>query len=222
MSQAASNTSRALHVVLEIVLVLGVKFTFSIINFVTKINIIGVIGMVVTLALAWFLIERRGQTWQDLGMARPAWLPTLGWTVLIVAVTMGLQFLLSDFARENADYSRFEPLRGNLGYLIWGLISVWVTAAFIEEMLYRGYLIDRLAALFAEHKYRWGYAVLISGILFGLVHFYQGPAGILMTGMFGLAFGWLFLLLRRNLWPLIFAHGIINSISFIAIYLGAF
>ncbi len=40
------------------------------------------------------------------------------------------------------------------------------------------------------------------------------------TGTIGLAFGTLFLVYKRNLWPLIIFHGLIDTAGFTALYLG--
>ena len=65
------------------------------------------------------------------------------------------------------------------------------------------------------------FAVLLPALLFGLGHFYyQGLRGLVMTTAIGIAFGAAFLLLKRNLWPLVLVHGVIDTINFIALYRG--
>lgn len=41
---------------------------------------------------------------------------------------------------------------------------------------------------------------------------------MMQTGAIGLMLGYLYIHYQRNLWPLIAAHGIIDSISFTVIY----
>ena len=65
----------------------------------------------------------------------------------------------------------------------------------------------------------WG-GVAISSVLFGLLHVYQGLSGVVITGTIGLVFAISFVLLKRNLWVLIIAHGLILLMSFTAIYFG--
>lgn len=50
-------------------------------------------------------------------------------------------------------------------------------------------------------------------------HLYQGLGGALMTGAVGVLFGVLYLVMKRNLWPLIIAHGIIDTLTLTQIYL---
>lgn len=45
--------------------------------------------------------------------------------------------------------------------------------------------------------------------------------GAIVTCGIGLAFGAMFLLFKRNLWPLIFLHGVIDTLTFTALFLDA-
>ena len=63
-------------------------------------------------------------------------------------------------------------------------------------------------------------AALAQAVLFGLGHAYQGATGILVSGAIGLAFG-LLMLRFRTVWPLVIAHGLIDTVSMLALYAGA-
>ncbi|MGV6819170.1 MAG: CPBP family intramembrane glutamic endopeptidase [Parvularcula sp.] len=63
-------------------------------------------------------------------------------------------------------------------------------------------------------------AIVTAGIIFGYGHFYyQGLGGWITTGMIGIAIGFLFLLYKRNLWPLIIAHAFVDSLGMTSMYL---
>ena len=79
-------------------------------------------------------------------------------------------------------------------------VAYWVVG-FGEELLYRGYLITRLKQLFSSDFQ----VLILSSLIFGSVHAYQGLPGMAMTALFGLAFGFLFMR-TRTLWPLAVAH----------------
>ena len=65
-------------------------------------------------------------------------------------------------------------------------LFIATSAGLIEELVYRGFLIYLLLSLFPGlHIYLY---ILISSILFGMAHTYQGPAGVLKTGTAGLLF----------------------------------
>jgi membrane protease YdiL (CAAX protease family) len=71
-----------------------------------------------------------------------------------------------------------------------------------------------------QTKLAWAIALVVSAVIFGLGHAYQGPAGVIKTGAIGLAFGLAYLAVGRNLWPLIIAHGLIDTLDFVTHYLG--
>jgi CAAX protease family protein len=79
-----------------------------------------------------------------------------------------------------------------------------VTAGVCEEIVYRGFLIVYLAALFPL----W-FAVVLSSVIFGVGHTYQGGGGILKTGLVGLIMAGLFLL-TGALWAPMLLHAVID------------
>jgi uncharacterized protein len=70
---------------------------------------------------------------------------------------------------------------------VWILVSI--SAGVCEEILYRGWLLSLFAATLGSV---W-FGLLISSIIFGLAHAYQGRNGILGTGVLGIIFGLLFI-----------------------------
>ncbi len=64
-------------------------------------------------------------------------------------------------------------------------LALAVTAGICEEFLYRGFA---MAALTRVGLPSWG-VVLLSSILFGLAHLYQGRGGLLSTLVIGTVFG---------------------------------
>ncbi|MCZ6760070.1 MAG: CPBP family intramembrane metalloprotease, partial [Gemmatimonadetes bacterium] len=66
----------------------------------------------------------------------------------------------------------------------------------------------------------WMTAVVSQAIAFGLIHAYQGSTQAISIGIGGAVYGAAFLLARRNLWPLVVAHGLNDTIGFIFLYSG--
>jgi membrane protease YdiL (CAAX protease family) len=57
-------------------------------------------------------------------------------------------------------------------------------------------------------------------MIFGFGHFYyQGLSGWITTGMIGAVIGLLFLLYKRNLWPLIIAHAFVDALGMTSMYM---
>jgi hypothetical protein len=174
------------------------------------------------------LLKRQGSSWLDIGLARPkSWLRTvlLGFGAAIVVIVMML--VVSNIALNlpgaevaEADMSRFNPLEGNLPLLLTSVLLAWTAVAFGEEMMYRAFLINQLGILFQSAKLRWVLALIFSSVIFGIVHFYQGPLGILNTFIIGLLFGVIYLRSGRNLWVTIIAHGLVNTLTFVLVFYG--
>lgn len=166
----------------------------------------------------------RSLTWRDLGLRRSkAW-----WKIvlrallaaLLIAVVANLfvQPLVQRLIGRGADNSRFENIRGHPLILLAWLAAVWTIAAFGEEMIFRGYLMNRMADLVGRTRTGWISSLLGSSLIFGLAHGYQGLAGIVSTAEIGLFLGILYLVNNRNLWVNIVCHGVLDSISLITLY----
>ncbi|PHP18144.1 CPBP family intramembrane metalloprotease [Sphingobium sp. IP1] len=194
----------------------------------------GPVSLLLTLALLTLYMRFCGLNWSAMGLIPlPGWraklmiLPKAGVTLLAFAIVVALVTIvgpaigLAFLAKESAGVAdRWGAVAGSLPhYLLW-IGIVWSAAAFGEEMFFRGYLITRLQALFPAGRVGAMLAVLLSALIFGYGHFYyQGWRGAFVTGGIGLAFGTMFLLFRRNLWPLILLHGVIDTLTFTAIFM---
>lgn len=121
---------------------------------------------------------------------------------------------------EPADMSRYDNLRGNLTKTLLALVSVYFVSAFAEEMIYRGFLITRIMEVASSGKYSYFAAVVVSSILFGLIHSDWGLRGMVQASFMGLALGASYLVIRRNLWIMILAHGYMDTILILQMYFG--
>jgi membrane protease YdiL (CAAX protease family) len=104
---------------------------------------------------------------------------------------------------------------------MWLAIS-WTVAAFGEEIVYRGYFMSRITDIIGKTQTAWIVSLLLSAVLFGGIHYYQGISGVLSTGISGLVFGALYLGTKRNLWAAILAHGTYDTVGFLLIFLGKY
>ena len=120
------------------------------------------------------------------------------------------------------DLSNFAVIRGNSRLLMRYLIVVWTVAAFGEEFVFRGYLLNRIAQLQENsHAARW-MGVVFSSILWTFVHFYQGVAGAMLIAVHGVVFGGLYVLAGRNLWVTIVVHGVYDTTALLLIFFGRY
>ena len=113
-----------------------------------------------------------------------------------------------------------EAMTGDIKTALWWLLIVWTFAAFGEEFGYRGYLLARAADLGKGSPAAYWVGMVAVSILFGLGHYYKGPAGVVDSGVAGLILGAAYLLSGRNLWASILARGLIDTFGVVALYFG--
>ena len=116
----------------------------------------------------------------------------------------------------------FRALTGNLKLTLIFLALAWILAAFGEEMVYRGYLMNRVADLLNRTPRAWIVSLVIVHVGFGLAHVHQGLTGVIDEGLMGLLLGLIYLRTGRNLSVPIIAHGVQDSIDFALIFLGKY
>lgn len=183
-------------------------------------------GIMLCLVVVWATQRWLGLGWQEIGMRRPrSWPRTLGLGILVAVVSNAalypiMTYIIAPLSGGEPDVSRFDATRGNLGVMVGTVLTVWLTSAFPEEVIWRGFLMTRLAKLAGGGRLAWGLALILVSVHFGLIHFYQGVSGMVITGLAGFLYGLAFLIFRRNLWVVIVAHAANHVIAFTAMYLG--
>lgn len=163
--------------------------------------------------------------WQWFGLIKPGpwgkvWLQATGFALLIFLIgDLLITPLVESWTGVPIDVSALDGIRGNLlGYLIFS-VFMWIVAAFGEEFVYRGFLIERISSVFGHTKTAQWITAIGSAVLFGLAHEYQGVSGMITTGLFGFAFGVIFLTNKNRLWLTVLTHGIYDMIGITLIYL---
>ena len=172
-------------------------------------------------------LRLRGQSWKHLGLYRKNINLRTFSSSFVVFVAAMAAFVIGSIIManitgipESADMSKYNYLQGNLLLLAVVLIAVFIASSFGEEVIYRGFLINRISELGQNGKKWLNIAVIISSVIFGLVHYDWGPMGMVQTGLMGLSLGISYLILKRNLWVLVMAHAYMDTILMIQMYLG--
>ncbi|WP_319503665.1 type II CAAX endopeptidase family protein [uncultured Draconibacterium sp.] len=130
--------------------------------------------------------------------------------------------ILSSIFNAEPNLSDFQEIKGNLAMLFLFILLSWVLAAFGEEICFRGFLMNRIAALFGNNKAAWIMSLVLSSILFGWGHTEQGVTGWIQESISALFLGIIFLKSGKNLTIPIIVHGVSNTLAFILIYLGKY
>jgi membrane protease YdiL (CAAX protease family) len=87
----------------------------------------------------------------------------------------------------------------------WWLICL--TAGIGEEVVYRGFLLHYLHV--APFHLSWTLALVVSSMIFGIGHLYQGIAGAVSTVVVGFLFGAMFLATGNLLLPIV-VHAVMD------------
>ena len=178
--------------------------------------------------LAWASLRLRMVKWKQIGFTRyRTWAMTL---LLGIAYGVGLELfdlfgkqpLLTRLLGKPPDLSNFPAVRGNLKFALVMVALIWVLAAFGEELVYRGYLMNRVADLGRGTRTAWIVSLFVISALFGFSHYQQGLTGIIEEGSDGLILGLMYLGYRRNLAIPIVAHGVCDTIDIALLFLGKY
>jgi membrane protease YdiL (CAAX protease family) len=89
-------------------------------------------------------------------------------------------------------------------------------------MVYRGYLMNRVADLFGRTRLAWILSLVMVSVIFGFAHIYQGVTGVTENAIDGFLLGLMYLRCDRKLSVPIIAHGITDTVDFLLIFLGKY
>jgi membrane protease YdiL (CAAX protease family) len=176
---------------------------------------------------SWLVMRAEGTGFAGLGLGRPKhWGRSLGLgllagiVMLLLARIVTLPLVTAVFG-SYLDPAMFDPLRGNVGALLVNVLLVsWLHAALCEEIISRGFLLQRFELLFGGGAWALGVAVVLQGVLFGLAHYPQGATGVASTALGGILWGAIFLFVRRNLWVVVIGHAVMDTTVFVLVFLG--
>lgn len=162
-------------------------------------------------ALALYLLWRSGFGPSAIGLSRLRWradgLGGLGLALLIGLPGLGF-YLLARVLGLSADVEPAEL------YDTWWRVPMLLGVAFAngwaEEIIVVGFLLTRLRQLDVSPAK----ALVISSLLRGAYHLYQGYSAGLGNVVMGLVFGYAWQRTGR-LWPLIIAHTLIDAVAFV-------
>ena len=172
--------------------------------------ILGMTSLFMFSPLAMSLFWHPIPLFQNLGFERESIAPLLAWvlaTIAAIAYVLYTMKVLPLVLAKQKEISLFKLL---------GILSA-VVGGIVEEVFFRRWIMDMLMSGGVAPIFQ----VLISGIVFGLVHFswllikrdfkFAIPA-ILSTSVLGILLAIIYLVSGRNLGPCIYAHVIINII----------
>ena len=185
---------------------------------------------VLMIIYVWAGLKLRGENWKHFGLT----FQSISWSEglkrfllsLLVAALGAAGFLLGSVIMvnitgvpETADMSGYNYLNGHIGKLLLALAGVYIASSFGEEVIYRAFLINRISEIGNNTKKLTVLAIILSSLIFGLVHFAWGPMGMVQTAFMGLVMGICYVKLKKRLWILILAHAYLDTTLLVQLYL---
>lgn len=158
--------------------------------------------------------------WADLGFRRPR-----SWAVTLLSGVIGgilfkllMKALVIPLLGGPAINAHFHFIAGNQSQLVSMIGASILVAGFGEEIVYRGFLFDRLGRAFGNSRGPTALIVLLTAALFAVIHIpEQGVYGAVQAAFTGLAFGTIYAA-TRNLWVPIIIHATFDITAVLLIY----
>ncbi|MFC1784064.1 CPBP family intramembrane glutamic endopeptidase [Candidatus Neomarinimicrobiota bacterium] len=193
-------------------------------NFLTPFSGLATPGYVLISVLFTIWLVRAGLPLNKYGFGAKLKLNHIILAIFAIIVLRVFSYTLNPIIEElfsgQRNLERFSDVEGSTISFVMLLITNWTLAAFGEEFAYRILLMRGLSYVFGDSRSAQISALILQSIMFGLIHAYQGPTGIVGSAFSGLVFGTVILIGRWSIWPATLAHGANNTIGIIALYLG--
>jgi len=170
----------------------------------------------ISVLLVWLALRRRGMSFGDLvggsWSSAGKFLRDLGLGVALIVVIVPTASTLVRLlgVRSDKTLALLTP-KTYFELLVW-LVLAW-TAAFGEELVFRGYLMRQFGGWTGSHAA----GLILQGVAFGLAHGYyrQAMLAIMVHGwLLGLLAWW-----RKSLRPGMLAHGVQDSLGGIVAFI---
>jgi membrane protease YdiL (CAAX protease family) len=181
-------------------------------------------SVVLTLLVYRFIC---GERIASLNLKPGKWYTDILAGILLAAVFLGLlmlqQVILSRWLPEPAGPPPEELVTLFSGIVndplllaVWLGPVVWLGVAAFEELT-RVFMLNRLWTVWPQPVARW-LVMIVSAVLFGLVHIYQGPASVIAIALQGFLYAWYYKRFGR-VWPMIIGHALYDSLQVIQVVL---
>ncbi|AUP78318.1 CPBP family intramembrane glutamic endopeptidase [Flavivirga eckloniae] len=179
-----------------------------------------------TLMIASWRMKVRNVSWTDLGLQKSKSIKKTLLVTIGILIAIPLSIMLFELTKdylpislEPKNYSensasKFGNLKGNW-LLFFTIMPAVLLESMLEELLDRGFLINWFEKLFSKTTVATILAVILQALIFGFRHAYNLSERSIRVGLIGLIMGIAYVKFGRNLWPLIIAHCVLNTMSMI-------
>jgi len=191
------NWLESLEAVIIFVVPLLFGIPFYILGFLTEVSG-NYIVYSIYVACSVMLTKYNGRSLAEIGLTGKGSLPSLGYSGIPVAAAFLRSLIFTDL--------KFSPDANSWANVAYGLFY-WMFGGLGQEVLFRGLI------LFSFQRWKgWKVALVVSSVLFGLMHVREGVTGVMGTILIGGYWGWV-ALKTRNIIGISIAHGLYNFTS---------
>jgi membrane protease YdiL (CAAX protease family) len=159
------------------------------------------------LVFIWVWLSRTPM--REIGFVRPdSWLGVL---VLGIVAGVGAKLLMKavvmPYFGAPPTNAVLAPLEGDIEAALISSVEMIVLAGFAEEVVFRGFLFNRLQAAFGSGWFARTLMIVGAALFFGGLHYFgQGYFGALNATIMGFLFCVIYFLNQQRLWFLIVMH----------------
>jgi membrane protease YdiL (CAAX protease family) len=181
-----------------------------------------VLGFIVTAILVFVWAHHSNTPLRALGFKTPAHpaATLLAGLALGVILKLALKSIAMPLLGAPAINQTYHYVVGNAAALPLLIGTVLISAAFGEEVFFRGYLFERLGALLGASRAALFATVLVTSGLFALAHYQdQGLPGVEQASMTGLVLGGIYAW-RKEIWLPMIVHAAYDLAAILLIYMG--
>ncbi len=159
-------------------------------------------------ALCWLVGTRSGGA-AALGLVGIPARTLVLWSLLLAGAAIGIELLFRQLgiAMGWSESPWLKLLLPRTTRERWAFAALSLVAGFGEELVYRGYAILVLAGLVGTTG-----AAMLTSVVFGVLHSYQGSVGVVRSAVLGGILAWGFLA-TGSLWPSVAAHALIDVVG---------
>lgn len=159
----------------------------------------------------------------DFGLEpRAPWWASLVWaaggTALMLAWSPAADRIASRFFPDPPTLSAFRAIQKGPLHLLGGIAMAWVLGGFIEELVFRGVVLNFTEALLGPKIGTWpaaAGAIALAALGAGLCHAYQGPRAMAIIAQLSALLGVLYVASGYDLWAAMACHGVYDTIAFV-------
>jgi membrane protease YdiL (CAAX protease family) len=157
--------------------------------------------------LLWIIIRGEKLGLNSIGLHGKHWGKSILWSLLgyvlcIAAALLCIGIFKWVGIQEGATLKGYENLSP------WVMTLVMLRAGVVEELTYRGYIMERLEKISGK----WVSYFLLPTVVFGLLHFSQGIRGMIIAFALGMVLSYLYYK-KRDLKANMIAHFLVDFIS---------